>query len=320
MNILITGSDGFIGNNLVGKLKSSENTVIGFGRGTKLMKMPNQPDKFVKGSILDYNLLREVIADEQIDEIYHLAAKAIVRTCANDPYSAFNVNVMGTANLLEAVRVSGPTVKSVTISTSDKAFGHSPPPYTETTPLNPKYTYETSKACQQILAQSYFFNQNVPTKIVACSNLYGPGDPNMTRIIPNTITRLAKGKPALLNEGVADFVREFVYVDDATDAFVTVSRKGSPGEVYCCGGTEHLKMGSLIEKICNMMGKNPKENIQIFKTPPQFKEIETQWIDSTKLRSLGWEPKYSLDKGLAKTIEWYKDLCKNEEKNCFTTA
>ena len=69
----------------------------------------------------------------------------------------------------------------------------------------------------------------------------------------------------MLNEGVANFVREFVYIDDGTEAFITVSRKGNPGEVYCCGGTEHLKISELIKKICDIMGKPPEENIKIFK-------------------------------------------------------
>jgi len=312
MNILITGHEGFIGNSLLKKLKTEENRIIGFGRGENLSrrKFLAQPDVFIKGEIRDEEKLKRVIADYEINEVYHFAAQSIVRTCANNPKSTFDINVMGTVALLEACRTSGPTVNSVVISTSDKAFGHGPIPYTEESPLKPLHAYETSKACQQLASLCYFHNFGVPAKVVACSNLYGPGDFNMTRIIPNTITRLAKGKPALLNKGAASYVRELVYIDDAVDAFITASRKGKNGEVYCCGGTEHLSIEKLIEKICHIMEKDVKNNLQIFERPSQFKEIKEQYIDSTKLQSLGWKPKYSLDEGLKKTIEWYTNLSK----------
>ncbi|MBR9706750.1 NAD-dependent epimerase/dehydratase family protein [Candidatus Pacearchaeota archaeon] len=311
MNILITGCDGFIGNALVGKLKNRYNKVIGFGRERNMQdKKLHTPDVFIQGDVRDYDLLRRVITDYEIDEVYHLAAQAIVRTCSNDPYSTFDINVMGTVSLLEACRNSGQNVKSITISTSDKAFGDAPIPYTEETQLNPQYVYDTSKGCQQFVSRCYFNNYNVPTKVVACSNIYGPADFNMSRIIPNTVTRLAKGQPALLNKGVADYIREFVFIDDAANAFIAVSRNGTPGETYCCGGTEHLPIKELIERICTMMGKDFSE-IELFERPSQFKEIPKQQIDSTKLRSLGWAPQYTLNEGLQKSIEFYSDLVKN---------
>ena len=240
MNILVTGATGFLGNTITGKLLNAENQVVGIRRDhNRRFNLPHSPDVYVQGDIRDYEFIRRVIADYEIEEIYHCAAQAIVRSCANDPYTTFDINVMGTVALLEACRNSGDTVKSVVISTSDKSFGHTPPPYNEDTHLNPLYTYEVSKACQHMAALNFFNNYDVPVKIVASSNVYGPGDPNFSRIIPNTIRRLASGENAILNEGVANFVREFVYVDDVAEAFILVSRKGKPGELYCCGGTEH---------------------------------------------------------------------------------
>ncbi len=308
MNILVTGGTGFLGNALIGGLKSKNNLVVSIERDENRKRdLRCIPDVSAKGDIRDYNFIRRVIVDYEIEEIYHCAAQAIVRSCANDPYTTYDINIMGTVALLEACRNSGDTVKSIVISTSDKAFGHAPVPYTEETPLNPLYTYETSKACQQLITLNYFHNYGVPTKVLASSNVYGPGDPNMSRIIPNTIIRLAQDEPALLNEGVTNYIREFVYIDDVVNAFITVARKGKPGEVYCCGGTEHLKMKSLIEKICTIMGKNPVENIKVFQKSRYYKEIECQWIDSTKLQSLGWKPYIILDEGLKKSIDYYTE-------------
>ena len=306
MNILVTGSTGFLGNAIVGRLKNKGNTVLGIERDVhRKINLPHKPDVSVRGDIRDYNFVRRVIVDYEIEEIYHCAAQAVVRSCANDPYTTFDINIMGTISILEACRNSGDTVKSVVISTSDKAFGHAPPPYTEKTSLSPLYTYETSKACQQMVSLCYFHNYGVPVKIVASSNVYGPGDPNMSRIIPNTITRLASEKPALLNEGVANYIREFVYIDDVVGAFVCVARKGKPGEVYCCGGTEHLPIKDLMKKICVLMGKDHQLDVKIFQKSRYYKEIENQWIDSTKLQGLGWKPFIYLDEGLKRSIDYY---------------
>lgn len=309
MNILITGSQGFLGNALVGGLKNKEDIVIGIERDeNKRNKLRFIPDVSVRGDIRDYNFIRRIIVDYEIEEIYHCAAQAIVRSCANDPYTTYDINVMGTVSLLEACRNSGETVKSIVISTSDKAFGHAEVPYNESTQLKPLYTYETSKACQQLVSLNYFHNYGVPTKVMASSNVYGPGDPNYSRIIPNTIIKLLQDKPALLNDGVAEFIREFVYIDDVVNAFKTVSRKGKKGNIYCCGGTEHLSISKMIALICKLIGKDYSKNVKYFKKSRYFKEIEKQWIDSTKLKSLGWNPKTTLESGLIRTIDYYKEI------------
>jgi len=310
MNILITGHRGFVGNSLLGKLKSPENLIVGISRSeNKKYPTKYQADVELKGDIRDTHFLRRVITDYEIEEIYHFAAQSIIRTCANDPQSTFDIGVMGTVSLLEACRTPCSTVKSITVSTSDKAFGHSEIlPYNEKTPLNPLFTYETAKACQQLITICYAKNYNVPTRVVACSNIYGPGDYNMTRIIPNTITRLAKGQKAQLNSGVANFVREFVYIDDVTDAFIKVSRNGSSGEVYCCGGTGHDTISNIIKNICNNMGKDFDKDVEQFQRASQFKEIEKQYMNSTKLKSIGWNPKVSLNEGLKRTVEFYTEL------------
>lgn len=305
-NILVTGHQGFIGSSIVARLKADGDNVIGIerDRGSN-KKLVAHPDIIVNGDIRNYDLVRRVISDYEIEEVYHCAAQAIVKTCASDPYTTYDINVMGTVSILEACRNSGGTVKSIVVSTSDKAFGHAPVPYTEKTPLNPLYTYETSKACQQLITLSYFHNYGVPAKVIACSNVYGPGDPNMSRIIPNTVVNLANGRPAMLNDGVAEYVREFVFVTDVADAFIRVARFGNAGEAYCCGGTEHCSVMDLMSKICTLMGKDPEKDIHLFKKPSNFLEIETQWIDSTKLRSIGWDPKVPLNLGLKACIDYY---------------
>ena len=308
-NILITGSTGFIGSNLVHRLAGEpQNNIILIHRDARLRAHHRMPAlasaKIINGDICHYDFIRRVIADEEINEIYHCAANSIVRSCSTDPLSAYEINVMGTVKLLEAVRCVGMNnIKSITISTSDKAYGHSPSPYHEETPFTPKYTYESTKACQDIVAQNYFHNFGLPIKIVRCSNVYGPGDPNHSRIIPNTIKRLKHKLPPLLYSGVAEYVREFVYIEDVVDAFRIVNDKGIPGSAYCVGGTGGIKILNLVKKIVELCGS--QSTVEIKDRIESFKEIKEQFIDASKLNGLGWRPKIPLDKGLKHTIDYY---------------
>lgn len=308
-SVLITGASGFIGGAL---LKSY---TAGLGSNVEIIAMVHDyhradvtkvsADHIVIGDITDYNFLCRVISEYEINTIFHLASQAIVRSCANDPMSAYETNVMGMVKLLEAVRTVGMnTVKSIVVSTSDKAFGHAPPPYDEHTPLMPKYTYEATKTCQDIVAQNYFHNYGVPTKICRCSNVYGPGDPNESRIIPNTIKRIRSGNKPVIYSDVAEYVREFIFIDDVVSAFKIVDEKAAPGEIFCVGGTEALKVKDLVQRILDLSGSE-LEVEYITKTASVFKEIDTQYINADKLKALGWSPAYGIDEGIKETLRYY---------------
>ena len=103
-----------------------------------------------------------------------------------------------------------------------------------------------------------------------------------------------------------------MYIEDFVNAFITAAKSGKVGEVYCCGGTEYLKMKDLMIKLCDAMGKDPQSNIEVVERPVDFLEIKEQYIDATKLRSIGWTPKFSLDEGIAKSMEYYLRLAKGD--------
>jgi len=308
MNTLVTGYEGFIGNAMVGRLKGAGDFVVGIDKGRSRRDLRNAPDAFANGDIRDFNFVKKVLDDYNIEEVYHFAGQAIVKDCSDDPRSAFDVNVMGTINLLEACKECKGDVKSVVLSSSYKTFGNADVPYTEETSVNPVSVYEASKVCQQFLTLSYFHNFDVPVKIVICSNIYGPGDYNMSRIVPLNLTRLLSEQKALLSSGAKDFVREFVYVDDAIDGFIAASRKGRNGEIYCCGGTSHLKISDLIKKMCDLTGRDFSNSVEIFDGVSRFVEPKEQYIDAAKLKALGWRPKVSLDEGLKKSVDFYRNL------------
>jgi len=304
-NVLITGVNGFIGAALA-KCFNLDSTVNVVGLGFDKHAAEEAPvDHMVYGDIRDYGFCRRVVGDYEINDIYHLAAQSIVRVCSNDPVSAYDINVMGTVNLLEACRTVGKnTVKSVVVSTSDKAYGHAPVPYNEDTPLSPLFTYEASKTCQDIVSRSYFHNYGVPVKVARCSNVYGPGDQNLSRLIPRSITLLSRGEAPVLYNGVHNYVREFIHIDDVVSAFNIIAKRGAPGEAYCVGGSGYYRILDVIKEIVKLMGLNIEPVIE--DKVSNFKEIETQYIDASKLRALGWEPYIDLKSGLLDSIEYYR--------------
>lgn len=304
--ILLTGANGFLGSSLADSLRGKPDTqLICVTRDESNNIWRSDGLIILKGDMTDFDFLRRVIADHEITHVVHLAAQAIVRVCAQDPVSAYETNVMGTVKLLEAVRQVGmSTVKSIVVSTSDKAYGHALPPYTESTPLMPLYTYESTKSCQDIVAQNYFHNYGLPIKIARCSNIYGPGDPNYSRLVPNTIKRILSKQRPQIYTGVMNYIREWVYVEDTIDAFQLILNKGVNGEAYCVGGTERASVKDLVQRMLTLAESDLE--IEFIEKTAAFKEIEEQWIDSTKLRTLGWQPKFTLDQGLLKTIESHR--------------
>lgn len=304
--VLVTGAAGFIGSGLVQRLLDSTHeantrVILLYHQSNPLRPLRHRNVIAVRGSLSDYTFVSDLVSRYEVNTVYHFASNSIVRKCANDPMNAYFTNVMGTVTLLEAVRNAGiNTIERILMFTSDKVYGHAAPPYNETTAFVPKYTYESTKACQDIVAQNYLHNYDLPINIVRSSNVYGPGDPNLTRIIPNVIRSINRGEKPVIFTGVKDYVREFVYIDDVVDGLFLINRQAARGEVYCIGGTETISIEGLVQKICQLM--NYSGGIAIIDKPSNFQEIREQSIDSSKLKSLGWNPAFSLDEGLAQCI------------------
>jgi len=304
-NVLITGINGFIGSAVAYKLTTLGANVIG------LVKEVNKSTRFggctvLQGDICDPDVVRHAISYYEIDVIFHFAAYAIVRVAAKDPLSTYKVNIMGTVNLLEAARTIGKCT-SIIVASSDKAYGdHDVLPYTENFALQPKNTYDTSKACMDMIARTYAYNYDMPIVVTRCSNVYGPGDSNLSRIVPNSVLRVLRGERAQVYSDVSDMTREFIYIEDVVDAYlglapVTTDRKG---EAYNIGGGGQTKIYDLVNKITKLAGGT--EEPEVLTRDSVFKEIQHQYIDATKLyATTGWKPEVTLEEGLKKTIEWY---------------
>lgn len=314
MNYLITGGTGFLGSHLVKRLLTDEeneitvvSTSIRDKNSIKSLKVDLEKINLVVGDIRDFQFVRKLFNEYEFDHIYHLGALSEVRKCQSDAKLAYDVNIGGTVNILECIRLYG-NVKSIVVSSSDKAYGKGNIPYVEDQSLNGEAIYEASKSCTDIVARSYYYNYDLPVVVTRCSNLYGAGDVNFSRLIPNTIRRLVRGQSPVIYKGVADCTREFLYVDDAVDACLLLSEEieRTKGKAYNVGGESIFTIKEVVEKIIDKVDTS----IDIIYKEKNFPEIDDQYLDSSKIKSeLGWSSKTSFDVGLDEAINFYKKYC-----------
>ncbi len=297
---LITGTNGFLANRFV---ELSQGEVFGISRSDN-HKAEKKCTTFY-GSILDLEFLKRVISEIEPEVVYHLAAQSIVRIANTNPRYCFEDNIMGTVNVLEAVRQVNKSIKCI-VASSDKSYGDDTSlPYYETTSLKAGDPYSTSKACGDLVAQSYAKTYHLNVSIVRSANIYG-NDMNLSRIIPNTITRILNNKKPVIYSGTMAFKREFIYVDDVCEGYKLLSEKGKPGEAYNIGSGEVYKVGDMINMICEIM--NWKGGVDVVEK--SFPEIETQYLSCGKLKGLGWQPQVNLKEGLQRTIKFYENKFK----------
>lgn len=311
--VLVTGATGFIGGRLARALVEEGAYVVALTH--------NVPDPFEPkgitvefGDVTDFNKMRSIISAHEIDTVFHLASYAIVRIAAKDPMTTYSVNVMGTVSLLEACRSVG-SVRKIIVASSDKAYGdHEKLPYVEDFALKPKNTYDTSKACMDLISRSYAHNYGMPIVVTRSSNVYGPGDRNFSRLIPNTIRRLIAKQSPMIYEDVHDMWREFIYIDDVVEAYLLLGLSGNEtdGKAYNIGGTGQVHIGELVGFIVKMMYPDAPDNEFkpiVAKRDLNFKEIKEQWIDASALeKAVGWTPTVSLGEGLRRSINWYREI------------
>ena len=302
--ILVTGAAGFIGSKLATTM-AVRNTVLGLTHD----KLATQNDASVywwplDGDVCDYGRMLEIIIDQEIEYIYHLAAKSIVRNCRCDPLGCLATNVLGTANILEAARQSD-NIKGIMVAESDKAYGDGITPYRENQMLCPGSIYEASKACVTHIASAYHKNYGVPVFTVRSANVYGPGDANMSRLIPGSITRLLNDEPPRITDGAEQFTREFFFIDDFVATVMALMEKKPWGHVFNVGSGDVRCIGETVDTICDLMGKDRVADK--WAKPDGLMEIKNQSLCLDKLNE--WLPDReitTLKEGLKETIKWWQ--------------
>ncbi len=311
--VLVTGAHGLLGSWLTRRL-------VELGADLTVLRLNPQPlsplvlgsveaqCEVVDGDLLDADLLERTVAGRSIDTIIHLAAQAIVGTANLSPRPTFEANVLGTWNVLEAARLGD--VARVVVASSDKAYGASPVlPYVETLPLEASHPYDASKAAADIISRSYWATFGLPVAVTRLANLYGGGDQNRSRLIPETVAAIIDGRaPVIRSDGSPE--RDFLYVEDAVDAYLAIldllDAGEARGEAFNAGSGVPRRALDVVAALCQIADFDQSPDIRGAGVPDG--EIDRQFIDSAKLRGAsGWEPKIGLEEGLALTLDWYRE-------------
>jgi CDP-glucose 4,6-dehydratase len=311
-SVLVTGAYGLLGGWLVKALIDHGGRVTVLRRDERrvsaLTEMGLEASvNVVQGDIASDGLVERILADYEVDTVFHLAAQTQVPTANRSPVSTFETNIRGTWLLLEACRRLG--VKRIMVASSDKAYGPHPElPYREDHALQPLYPYDVSKAAADLLARSYWHTWGLPVAVTRCANLYGGGDFNPARLVPEAVTAALAGRPPVVrSDGSPE--RDFLYVEDAVAAYLAIAealeRGAGAGEAFNAGGGRPHRVLDVVELICRLAGSGVRPDVRGQGTPAG--EIDRQWVDYGKLNALtGWSPAVSLEEGLTRTIDWYR--------------
>jgi CDP-glucose 4,6-dehydratase len=311
---LVTGATGLLGGWLVRRLVEAEADVVCVVRDwvpQSEFERARLRDsvKVVNGDVRSQSLMERVLGEYEIDTVIHLAAQTIVGIANRNPVSTFKTNIGGTWALLEACRRS-PTVKQIVVASSDKAYGeHKQLPYDEDAPLRGRHPYDVSKSCADLIAQSYAATYNLPVAITRCGNLYGGGDLNWNRIVPGTIRAVLRGqRPVIRSDG--KYVRDYFYADDAAAANMLLAQLLSTdnsllGQAFNFSNETQVSVSELVERILKLMQSDLDSDVR----NEAVNEIRDQYLSARKAREvLGWKPLFTLDEGLRRTIDWYREF------------
>jgi CDP-glucose 4,6-dehydratase len=313
-SVLVTGAHGLLGSWLIGALLDAGARVAVIRRdepavtALELAGLTERVDS-VRGDVCDEGLVARVLGEYEIDSVFHLAAQTLVGVANRAPRSTFETNVRGTWMLLEACRGHG--VGAVVVASSDKAYGpQAQLPYREDAPLVPRFPYDASKAAADLIARSYWHTFGLPVAVTRCANLYGGGDLNRSRLVPEAIGAALAGRaPVIRSDGSPE--RDFLHVEDAVAAYLAIwaqleSGSGAGGEAFNAGGGGSHRVGDMVALICRLAGTGVVPEIRGQGAP--HGEIDRQWVDSAKLSALtGWRAQVGLEEGLRRTIEWYRE-------------
>lgn len=322
MRSLVTGGQGFIGGHLVRALleRGDDVTVLDLrgapGRALDVHGLTSDV-RLVEGDVADpgsvHRALREAGTEGSgPDSVFHLAAQTLVGPAAEDPVATYRANAEGTWTLLEECRRSG--VGAVVVASSDKAYGPSDSlPYRETDELRPAAPYEASKAAADVIARSYWPAFGLPVGVTRLANVYGGGDMNGSRLVPEAVNACLEGRaPRIRSDGSPE--RDYLHVSDAAAAYLAIEgavREGpGRGEALNAGtGEPHSvrEVVGLITAEVARTGGTPVEPDYLGDGVPEG-EIDRQFVDATRLSEMtGWEPKVGLAEGITEAVAWYRE-------------
>lgn len=319
---LVTGGQGFIGGHLVRALleRGDQVTVLDLraaaGRALEIHELASEV-RLVEGDIADPAAVHRAIREAGSggsgpDSVFHLAAQTLVGPAAEDPVATFQANVEGTWTILEAARKA--EVGAVVVASSDKAYGPSESlPYREGDELRPAAPYEASKAAADVISRSYWPSFGLPVGVTRLANVYGGGDLNGSRLVPEAVRACLAGRaPRIRSDGSPQ--RDYLHVSDAAAAYLAIEsavREGpGRGEALNAGTGVPSSVRDVVGEIASeaaRQGANPVEPEYLGEGVPEG-EIDRQFVDASRLTELtGWRPKVNLARGITEAVRWYRE-------------
>jgi len=317
--VLVTGATGLVGSWLCRRLLDDGARVVALVRDwdpqSEFIRSGDvHRCTVVSGCLEDYPALVRAIVGFETDTVFHLGAQAIVGTAFASPLATFEANIRGTYNLLEACRVHQGLVARVVVASSDKAYGKSETlPYTEDMPVDGRHPYDVSKSCADLLARTYAASYGLNVAVARCGNIYGGGDLNWSRIVPGTIRAVLEDKaPVLRSDG--GYVRDYLYVEDVVDAYLTLAGKagqeGVRGEAFNFSPQRPLTVLEITRAVLAAMDRSDLEPVILGTARGEIRDQYLDW--SRAARVLGWEPRFALEEGLEATVAWYRAFLRGQ--------
>lgn len=303
--VLVTGATGFLGSHLCPALTRRGDEVFALFRTMHRQTLFRSNQTVILGDAKDQSLIQRVLSEYEIDAVIHLAAQTQVSVGRENPASVIQENIMGTLSVLEAARLQ--KTDRVILASTDKVYGTVSGSYVESMPLNERTPYGASKACADILAQTYINTYGMSLGITRCGNLFGPGHMNWSTIIPGTIKSYLMGSwPTLRFAGMA--VRDFLYVDDAVDGYLKLLDSRETGAFNFSGGRP-ITIKNVVMLIADILRVAPKMTLD--KTG--IGEIQSQTLDCTRAKEvLKWKPSETFITNLEETVKWYINHLRTE--------
>ncbi|MBG0827860.1 dTDP-glucose 4,6-dehydratase [Planomonospora sp. ID67723] len=312
MRVLVTGGAGFIGSHYVRSLLQGsypgweDARVTVFDKLTYAGNLANLAPvadhrgyTFVHGDIADARLLAEVVPGH--DAVVNFAAESHVDRSIADAGDFVTANVLGTQRLLQAALEAG--VRTFVQVSTDEVYGSiAEGSWDESQPLLPNSPYAAAKASGDLFCRAYARTHGLDVRITRCSNNYGPYQ-YPEKVIPLFVTNLIDGRRVPLY-GDGRNVREWLHVDDHCRGIQLVLEKGCPGEVYNIGGGVELTNSELTERLLALLGAGWD---MVVRVPDRLGHDLRYSVDSSKIRSIGYEPRVDFGEGLAEVVKWYRD-------------
>lgn len=305
MRILVTGGAGFVGSHLVGALEGKGEVVVfdDFSSGRKeFLREVNV--KIVVGDIRSFEEIRK--ACKEVDVVYHFAADPDVRKSSKEPLGNFRIDVLGTLNVLEASRLNN--VKEIVFASSSVVYGKARIPTPENAPIAPVSNYGAAKAASEHYVSTYSQLYGIRAIVLRYANIIGP---RLTHgVIYDFYQKLKKNLKKLEIFGDGNQEKSYLNVDDAVEATLfAVQKTKKDFDVLNIGSEEQITVKKIARLVVSALGL---ENVQYKYTGGKIGwpgDVPIMLLSIEKLKSLGWEPRFRVEKSIIHTVDWLKTQC-----------